>query len=82
MGKVYVVCRGRELGLFDTWADCEEQVEYYRGAIFRGFKTIYEAISFIKVEMPAGEEYVINVKGQTKYYPDYHLFIDALYEFV
>jgi len=35
--KAYVVWDGYEPGIYDTWAECEEQIKGYSGAKFKGF---------------------------------------------
>lgn len=41
--KTYAVRRGRETGLFQTWADCQKQVIGFSGAEYKSFKTLKEA---------------------------------------
>lgn len=41
--KVYAVRKGRQTGLFYTWADCEAQVSGYPGSEYKSFKTEDEA---------------------------------------
>lgn len=36
--KTYVVFVGRKVGIFDKWEDCKNQVDGFKGAIFKGFK--------------------------------------------
>lgn len=37
MAKFYVVWRGRQTGVFTTWAECEAQVKGFPGAQFKSF---------------------------------------------
>ncbi|MGB1204853.1 MAG: viroplasmin family protein [Chitinophagales bacterium] len=37
--KFYVVWEGRETGIFEDWATCQEQIKGYDGARFKSFKT-------------------------------------------
>lgn len=46
--KTYAVRRGRETGLFQTWADCQKQVIGFSGAEYKSFKTLKEAEDYIK----------------------------------
>ena len=39
--KFYAVKKGRQTGIFLTWAQCQEQVKGYPGAIFKSFPTKY-----------------------------------------
>ncbi|XP_061387600.1 ribonuclease H1 [Musca vetustissima] len=43
----YAVAIGREVGIFDTWAKCEEQIKGYRGARYKKFPTKSAAEEFI-----------------------------------
>lgn len=45
--KVYAVRRGRETGLFQTWADCQKQVIGFSGAEYKSFKTLEEAKEYM-----------------------------------
>ena len=37
--KYYVVWEGRETGVFEDWATCQQQIKGYDGARFKSFKT-------------------------------------------
>ena len=37
--KFYVVWKGREMGIFDSWADCSAQVSGYPGAEYKSFES-------------------------------------------
>lgn len=41
--KVYAVAKGRETGIFKTWAECEAQVKGFAGPVFKGFLSEEEA---------------------------------------
>lgn len=43
--KYYVVWKGRKTGIFDTWAQCQSQVNAFAGAKFKSFPTLAEAES-------------------------------------
>lgn len=45
--KYYAVKAGRQVGIYQTWADCQKQVTGYSGAIFKSFSTLEEAEAFI-----------------------------------
>lgn len=57
--KTYAVRRGRETGLFQTWADCQKQVIGFSGAEYKSFKTLKEAQDYIKgaSEEVVGEDF-------------------------
>ena len=46
--KVYAVRKGRQTGLFDTWAECQKQISGYSGAEFKGFSNVEEAKLFLE----------------------------------
>lgn len=41
--KYYVVWKGRETGIFTSWEDCKKQVEGFKDARYKSFKTRQEA---------------------------------------
>lgn len=41
--KFYVVWKGRKQGIFETWSECQKQVDKYFAAKFMGFPTRSEA---------------------------------------
>uniref|UniRef100_A0A8C4QEF1 Ribonuclease H1 n=1 Tax=Eptatretus burgeri TaxID=7764 RepID=A0A8C4QEF1_EPTBU len=44
----YAVKKGREVGVFSTWTDCEKMVKNYYGAIFKKFSTEEQAWKFVE----------------------------------
>jgi ribonuclease HI len=46
--KYYVVWSGRKTGIFETWAECEQQTKGYQGARFKSFSTLEEATQALK----------------------------------
>lgn len=43
--KYYVVWEGREPGVYDSWEECQLQIDHFPGARFKGFKTADEAVA-------------------------------------
>ncbi len=41
--KYYVVWKGRETGVFETWDDCKAQIDHFAGAVYKSFKSKDEA---------------------------------------
>ncbi|WP_206513067.1 ribonuclease H1 domain-containing protein [Larkinella soli] len=37
--KFYVVWKGREKGVYDTWEACQEQIQNYPGALYKSFES-------------------------------------------
>lgn len=48
--KFYAVKNGRKIGVYETWVECKEQVNGYKGAEFKSFNTREEALSYITGE--------------------------------
>jgi ribonuclease H-related protein len=46
--KIYVVRKGREIGIFDTWGECQQQVKGYSGAEYKSFTDPIEADKYLK----------------------------------
>ncbi len=46
---VYAVKYGRKPGVYETWSGCQQQILNFKGAVFKKFKTMKEAKSFVKV---------------------------------
>ncbi len=44
----YAVKTGKIPGIYETWAECQEQINGFSGAVFKGFMTREEADAFIK----------------------------------
>ncbi|NLY65933.1 MAG: reverse transcriptase-like protein [Tissierellia bacterium] len=44
----YAVKNGRQIGVFNTWKECEEQVKGYPNAAYKKFSSYEEALEFIK----------------------------------
>lgn len=45
--KYYAVRKGREIGIFTDWSECEKQIKGYSGAEFKSFLTQEEAQNYI-----------------------------------
>ena len=48
MAKFYAVKKGKKTGIFSTWDECKEQVTGFKGAVYKGFKTLSEAEAFLE----------------------------------
>nr|XP_014100378.1 ribonuclease H1 [Bactrocera oleae] len=44
----YAVARGHNIGIYESWAKCEEQVRGFKGAKYKKFKSRSEAEDFVK----------------------------------
>ncbi|WP_082760033.1 viroplasmin family protein [Abyssisolibacter fermentans] len=45
--KVYAVRKGRETGIFKTWAECQKSISGFSGAEYKSFTSIEEAKRFL-----------------------------------
>ena len=45
--KFYAVAKGRRTGIYGTWAECQAQVNGFRGAVFKSFKSRGDAEKFL-----------------------------------
>lgn len=63
MGKFYAVKKGREVGIFNTWKECQEKINGFSGAQYKSFKTLLEAKEYMELnkekEIYSEEECVI-----------------------
>lgn len=46
----YAVAKGRKVGIYGDWAQCEEQVKGFKGAVYKKFKSQREAEQFINTK--------------------------------
>jgi ribonuclease HI len=47
MSKYYAVKNGVKPGIYNSWPECKSQVDGYKGAIYKSFKTHTEAEDFV-----------------------------------
>ena len=55
-GKYYVVRNGRKNGIYRTWDECKAQVDGFKGASYKSFKTEKEALEFLSGGMSASQD--------------------------
>ena len=58
MAKFYAVKKGKKTGIFSTWDECKEQVTWFKGAVYKSFKTLSEAEAFLE----RNEEKIENIE--------------------
>lgn len=62
--KFYAVKNGREIGIFETWDECKEQVNGFKGAEYKSFASKEEAKQYIfGVDVVAKDAYSAYVDG-------------------
>lgn len=49
MAKVYAVKQGRQTGIFDTWAECQEQIKGFSGAVYKSFTSREDAEKYLGI---------------------------------
>lgn len=47
MAKYYAVKKGRQAGVFTSWAACQEQISGFSGAVYKSFATEQEAKQYL-----------------------------------
>ncbi|QQY79520.1 ribonuclease HI [Keratinibaculum paraultunense] len=64
MAKYYYgVKKGREIGVYETWGECEAQVKGYSGAVYKKFPTYEEAENFVyNIERNVEEKDMSSIK--------------------
>lgn len=45
--KFYAVKIGKTPGVYETWAECQNQINGFSGAVYKGFATKQEALAFV-----------------------------------
>jgi ribonuclease HI len=53
----YVVWRGRNPGVYNTWDEAKAQVEGFPGALYRKFKTLEDALAAFRGEVDVADAY-------------------------
>ena len=62
--KYYAVTKGREQGVFDNWDKCNRKVKGYKGAVFKGFQTLANAVDYLEAGGDPNRGGVLNI-GET-----------------
>lgn len=48
MSSLYAVAKGKTVGIYSSWSECEKQVRGFKGAVYKKFSTRNEAEDFIR----------------------------------
>ncbi|KAM7345496.1 ribonuclease H1 [Cochliomyia hominivorax] len=59
----YAVAKGRKVGIFTTWAECEEKVKNYKGARYKKFSNIGAAEEYISAFYVDGGDIIYQPDG-------------------
>ena len=66
--KYYAVTKGREQGVFDNWDKCNRKVKGYKGAVFKGFQTLGNAIEYLEDGGNSNRGGVLNIGKRDVFY--------------
>ncbi|WP_237025974.1 ribonuclease H family protein [Lactobacillus sp. S2-2] len=64
--KFYAVKKGRKIGVFRTWAECQKQVQGFSGAKFKSFTSETEAKTYINEKAISQSESKVNGEINSK----------------
>jgi len=67
----YAVSNGREIGIFNTWNECNNSIKGFSNALYKKFDTIKEAEDFI-----INNKKIIN-NNYIDFNPDYYVYTDG-----
>lgn len=70
MGKVYAVRKGKKIGVFNTWKECEEVVKGFSGAEFKSFSNMNEANDYLNLGVNKNKKVEIEENEIVKAYVD------------
>lgn len=76
MKKFYAVKNGRNIGVYDSWNDCKQQVDGYSNAIYKSFTSFDEATAFIKGDKTERNEKLKKIKKHI----EMQAYIDGSYD--
>lgn len=76
--KYYVVIRGRNVGVFDNWPECEEQIFCYRNAFYKKVESLEKAMELICEHMWSEGPYFIHIGRCNKRLLHYDALLDCL----
>ena len=56
MAKYYAVKKGRKIGIFSTWEECESMVKGFKGALYKSFSSLEDAQNYLNEQIPSFHE--------------------------
>ena len=78
----YVVHVGRQTGVFPTWDACHAQVDGFRGACYKKFKTREEAVKAFYGEIDQSKTNVVFVEPKSRINKDLLLALQLVVIFI
>ncbi len=64
--KFYVVWKGKNPGIYKSWAECLEQVKGFNGASFKSFTSIKEAEAAFQLPLTSKKSYSSFIKDSNE----------------
>lgn len=64
----YVVHRGRQTGVFFSWEECHAQVNGFKGACYKGYKSRHEAVAAYNSQLIQAEIKMAKFENKNKCY--------------
>lgn len=61
--KFYAVKIGKTPGVYETWAECQNQINGFSGAVYKGFATKEEALAFVGDKGSGKQESLVNTQA-------------------
>lgn len=78
--KYYVVKQGAQVGIFYNWPECQAAVKGYKGAVFKGFETMAEALDWQKGGESVSGSDSIQLNTQAELHSvDFEVYTDGSY---
>lgn len=79
INNYYTVAKGRSTGIFDTWSECQRQVDGFKHNSFKGFPTLESAVNFMRkagidmrnIQFVEGEGEVVLRKPLSEKFPNF-----------
>lgn len=60
MSKFYAIRKGNKTGIVNTWKECQENTKGFKGAEFKSFTNLEDAMKYMDQEKDKPEEYELN----------------------
>lgn len=58
MSKFYAIRKGNEIGIVNTWKECQERTKGFKGAEFKSFTNLEDAIKYMKQDKHISTEHI------------------------
>ena len=76
--KYYVIAKGKNCGIYEDYTDALCQIEHYPNAVWRSCTSLAEAYYYLEQHLDPGESYQISIWGFSRYFEEYHAFMNFL----